>query len=486
MTKADAKVHLLDWILPLGFGAVLFLAVPLRTALELSTDEGYELMKAMLVSRGHPLYASVWSDHPPVFTQLLALLFRTFEPSAYVGRLLILCFAVALVWTLSKLVSRSFGWVGGLTATVLIASSSTFLEQSVAPMIELPAITLALASVLAASAYCSTRRLAWLVLSGALFGCALQVKLTSATLLPALTVAYLSSRPVWPDHLRDLAVWCGAVISISGLIVAVFYQPHTVSEFWASHFSTVTSAALPVRYAFRPGVFFSDARALSVATMLGVALLASKRRRDVLCPAVLFGTVLAIHWRHRPYWYYYDLHFAVPMAWLGAAGIVGWYGLLRNDRAKSWIRRSPARLASAWLAYSLVIVLTVVDAPRLIWNQVRRLHNAPLATQTPLVAALRRRAPTTKWAFADRPIYPFWAGLPVPPEMAGVPFKRIWSGSVTEETVYESWEKYKPDEILLLNTLAGWESRAVLSAYLRDHYELDIDASNAKLFRRRR
>jgi len=92
-----SSVRALDWAVPLGFGTVLCLMVPLRTALEFGADEGYELMKAFLVSLGHPLYREVWNDQPPLHTELLALLFRVFGASAYVGRLLSVGFAMALL-----------------------------------------------------------------------------------------------------------------------------------------------------------------------------------------------------------------------------------------------------------------------------------------------------------------------------------------------------------------------------------------------------
>ncbi len=484
MTKVDARLRMLDWVVPLGFGTILFFAVPLQTALELSGDEGYELMKALLVSRDYPLYLSVWSDQPPVFTELLALLFRVFGASAFVGRLLILCFAMTLVWMLWKLVSNSFGLAAGLIATALLVSSSTFLQQSVAPMTELPATTLALASLLSASRYDTTRRMRWLALSGVLFGCALQVKLTSAIFLPAMGVAYLD-RNGWnlrTDLLRDVAVWFGAVLLTSGLIVLRFYGTDTVWEFWASHFSGSTNANVPDKYTFKPAAFFLRAPSLSAATALGIALLASKRRRDVLCPATLFATVLAIHWAHRPYWYYYNLHFAIPMAWLGASGIVGWFGLLRN-RAAAWgERRSLNRLA--WLVYALVISLTLAVTPLFIWSHLRGLQTARLASENEPVVALRKQASNTRWVFADRPIYPFWAGLLVPPEMVGVPYKRIWSGSVTESTVYECIAQYRPEEILFVHTLSGWQTRGALAAYIQDHYEHDPTGGGTKLFHR--
>ena len=119
-----SKALVLDWAVPLGFGVVLCLTVPLRTGLEFGADEGYELMKAFLVSLGHPLYYEVWNDQPPLHTELLALLFRVFGPSAYVGRLLSVGFAMVLVGSLYKVSSNRSRRVAGLVALALLVSRS--------------------------------------------------------------------------------------------------------------------------------------------------------------------------------------------------------------------------------------------------------------------------------------------------------------------------------------------------------------------------
>ncbi len=139
-----STVRMLDWAVPIGFGIVLWMRAPLRTALEFGGDEGYELMKGFLVSLGHPLYREVWNDQPPLHTELLALLFRIFGPSAYVARLLSVGFAMALVAALYRMVTDHSGRVAGLIALALLVSSSSFVQLCVSVMIELPAMALAL------------------------------------------------------------------------------------------------------------------------------------------------------------------------------------------------------------------------------------------------------------------------------------------------------------------------------------------------------
>jgi hypothetical protein len=65
-------------------------------------------------------------------------------------------------------------------------------------------------------------------------------------------------------------------------------------------------------------------------------------------------------------------------------------------------------------------------------------------------------------------IYAFWAGLPVPPELALVPSKGIWSGQLHEKGIAGCLERYRPEQISLLS---DWEEKFGLSNYLRQKTE---------------
>jgi 4-amino-4-deoxy-L-arabinose transferase-like glycosyltransferase len=190
----------LDGAVPLGFGLVLCLTVPLRTAFEFGADEGFELMKAFLVSRGHPLYTEIWNDQPPLHTEWLALLFRVFGPTAYVGRLLTVGFAMLLVGALYQLVKPQAGRVGGCLAVALLVSSASFLQLSVSVMLELPALSLAVVSLWLLLRETGRQSAGRWMGSGVAFGCALQIKLTAALFLPALLAGFLMSKRAEPEN----------------------------------------------------------------------------------------------------------------------------------------------------------------------------------------------------------------------------------------------------------------------------------------------
>lgn len=487
------KAEVLEWLVPLSVGVGLCALVPLGAALQFGTDEGYELMKALLVSLGHPLYREVWNDQPPLHTELLALLFRIFGPSAYAGRLLSVGFAMVLVWSLYKLVSARSGRLAGLLAVALLASSGFFLQLSVSVMLELPAIALALAAAWAWTRYVGGNGRWWLKCSGLLFGCALQVKLTAAIVLPALAADFLFNRPSgnretdlsaepgrWTRS-HEALLWCSTALAAFGLILAAFYCRDTLPVFWASHFSTGTSNAVASEgYAFRPESILDD-MALAVPAVAGLLLLGCKCRRDLLLPTALLAAALAIHLWHRPYWHYYGLHFAIPLAWLGGVGIVEWFRLLWNQETRIPLL-AKLGLAFRYLAWSLVVSLVITLAPENLWNEVLRLKAARLAEEEGTVAALRQRAEGTPWVFTDQTVAAFWAGLPVPPELAVIPSKRIWSGQISRAAILESLERYQPRLVLLR---PGSEVKFGLTDYLRQHYQPDPASGAEGLYLRK-
>jgi hypothetical protein len=62
-----------------------------------------------------------------------------------------------------------------------------------------------------------------------------------------------------------------------------------------------------------------------------------------------------------------------------------------------------------------------------------------------------RYQPFAERMFADEPIYCFHAGIPVPPDLAVLMLKRLWSGDLTNAKIAGELEAIKPGIILLAN-----------------------------------
>lgn len=467
------RPRLVDAAVPLGFGLALLLLTPWRTAYQFGGDENFELMKALLVSRGHRQYGAFWNDQPPLHTELLAGLFRLGGASAGLGRLLSIGFAMLLAASLHALVRRGVNRLAGVAAVVLLASASEVLRLSVSVMLELPAFALGLAAVGAWQRRAEGGGRGWLVLSGLLMGSALQVKFTAALLLPALAVVWWETwhrarrqrglgaegQKPW----RDACLWLGCAGGTFGVVVLACYGPGAWGMMAASHFSAATRSADMGE--FRLALLAEDGGLVFLA-LLGLGLQLGLRRPALWFPVVWLATALVIHAVHRPWWPYYLLHFAVPLAWLGAAGAVEGFRQIARRFPEAG-GRGWAGPATAWAVWSLAVAGGLgLAMEKAVWEW-QKLRSAPTAEDVETVRQLRVHAAGTRWIFTTQRQAAFWAGLPIPPELAVLPWKRRVSGQVTSTEIMAVLERYRPELVLLYES----EVREFeLAAYLEHRY----------------
>src|SRR5512139_3635667 len=159
---------LLPIIIALVFLVFVFSYYPFREKLQFDTDEGLNLMRSMLVALGHPLYAEVSSDQPPLFNMILAIVFRVAGFNVDAARGLVLLFSTLLVWACAQFLELTWGKLAAVLFLPLIILAPRYLNLSVAVMIGLPAIALAAASMVFVTLWHRTRNSTWLVLSGCL------------------------------------------------------------------------------------------------------------------------------------------------------------------------------------------------------------------------------------------------------------------------------------------------------------------------------
>jgi len=136
-----------DLLLPIAI-ALIFLAFtfsyfPFREKLQFDTDEGLNLMRSMLVVRGHSLYSEVSSDQPPLFTQILALLFRVAGFEVNPARSLVLLFSTLLVWSGAQFLQITWGKLAAILFLPMVIMVPRYLVLSTAVMIGVPSIALA-------------------------------------------------------------------------------------------------------------------------------------------------------------------------------------------------------------------------------------------------------------------------------------------------------------------------------------------------------
>src|SRR5512143_1227286 len=100
-------LHRSGILVPAAFLAGMARFAPLADTREFDTDEGVNLIKALLVGRGHALYTEIWDDQPPLLTAALAHWFNWFGSSVLAARVLVLLFAALLLWAFYQAVRRT-------------------------------------------------------------------------------------------------------------------------------------------------------------------------------------------------------------------------------------------------------------------------------------------------------------------------------------------------------------------------------------------
>lgn len=457
-SKWFSDLLILMSLICIGISATVFL--PLRTALELGPDEGYEMMKALLISQGHALYGSFWNDQPPVYTEILAILFRVFGPSAFVARALNVCCSMVLLWSVYVIMAREFDRVCGLITIVYLALSNSFLNLSVAAMLELPTMAIGMASAAAAKTYARNGRQIALCCSGALFAIALQIKLTSIVLLPGIILVIVMSRgretflvfSVKTELLMRINAavqWCIACVFVFSVIQLCYFSDEVLSIYWKSHVGgqIEAEAGEMADNVFRLRSLLRD-NPLVLTAGMGIVFALIWGTREVMFPSLLLITTIVVHWFHRPYWWYYAIHFSIPLALLSGYGTWRVTALLTCDASPRLMVKCMQIMLS--LVWSILICRSVIFSGENTILDYKKIMSSRSATSSDEISFLQAGENRIPWVYTDRVIYAFWALKPVPPEVAVIPWKRIASHQITSDDLTRCLERYRPDRILLL------------------------------------
>ena len=191
------------------------------------------------------------------------------------------------------------------------------------------------------------------MLAGAalLYGCALNIKLTPLVMLPAFCLHWMmfESNPrakltVEPEQASASAaagtmtsrldswkgsqcVW-GCRRALWLLLLCAIPPGANWALLWGSH--ARAGAAFLARsseaYRFPPGEYFAAHAEGTLGAILGccaLVCLSLQWRAPRGLRAALALTALAAHRFHRPWWWYYWLHFAIPLSMLSGMGLRG-------------------------------------------------------------------------------------------------------------------------------------------------------------------
>ena len=425
---------------------------PFAEPFEFDSDEGVNVMKALLVARGHALYSEVWNDQPPLWTWLLRAWFGLWGWDVTAGRRLVLLFAATMVFALYDILRLAWGHGAALVGAALLCASSYFLYLSVAIMVGLPALATALLGVWALFQWRRRGRTQWLVLGGTLFGLSLTMKLFTALLTPWLALwliiggrrrQYDGARPgLWPVGVF-LAV--AAVVSGSVLIAGVGLQHvnHLLAAHLAARRMGIASGAAAADAAMLWANVGRDWEIFALGAVGLVCMLVRRRFALLIFPAWAAAAAYALA-THSPLWYHHHLLLSVPVS--ACAGVAA--GELFTRRP--WPRLRAGGLAPAVARLTAAVGLAVLAAALL---QGRKREDTSLLVSSDrdrfAVEVMREYADETHWVLADRPMFPFRAGLTTPPNIAVFTHKRIVTGALTSQDLVDAVDRFQPEQVVL-------------------------------------
>lgn len=465
----------------------LYLCLPLGTALELGGDEGYQLMMGFLNNKGFALYREIWSDQPPLFVLLLAWMFKAFGPSICAARFLAAGFGIVMFGCLFQMIRLRLPTQAAFIGTLLLLASPGILMLSVSVMQEVPMFALVLLSTSLLFQWQRSQDTILLVASGIVMALATEIKLLALLAVPAIGAELIldcSTNRIClrKDWLRSIALWLGATVAVLALF-GLTWARGSLHTAWLAHASEQYVPGRPSSRDFPIGIdlFFNHAEVI-IAAIVGIALTLWKRRwREFVFPSILLLTVTGVHALHRPWWDYYYLHFAIPLAWFGGFAMSQMLRDTQELLAKRGFQIAGSATWKALLLCGMLGLAFTLSLKRLEAGVKETLARPKLADDL-IVAKMRKSADRAHWAYAEKPIYAFHAQIPMPPEIAMVTLKRFWSGQITTPEIVESCRRHNVRQLLLATHTCrdpDW-ARLTGQKYLVDYQDGDSTLFIAK------
>jgi hypothetical protein len=404
---------------------------------EFDPDEGYNLIKALLLEQGNRLYADIWSDQPPFYTLMLRALFDRIGWSVENARLLTLLFSSLLVLGLYDTVRTAAGHFGAVTSVALLALSSNYVPLSVSAMVGLPAIALAVLGIWLLTRWQIGGNDWLLPLSGALVACSAATKLFTLFLVPLLGLVVVVAgwrRGGWRPAAVAGLVWTAGFGVAAALAFAPALESGALEQLLDTH-----SASRAVTAAAGIGEFLRDDAFLFALAAVGVGAALTR----AISTGVMFTGWLALGvvglLGHSPIWYHHALLLTVPASALAGLGL------------SRLVSRSGDRpnLAGGLVALALLTTTILYAFP----SRLKEL-TAPLEwMSTPKALAVEEvllpYREELRIMLTSRPIYAFRLGAAIPPNLAVTSIKRFITGHLRVEDILRAFRENRPEVVLL-------------------------------------
>lgn len=480
------RILLLPILIALIFLVFTFSYYPFREKLQYDADEGLNLMRSMLVSLGHPLYSEVSSDQPPLFNQILGLLFRVVGFEVNPARLLVLLFSTVLVWACAQFLQLVWGKLAAILFLPLVIMAPEYLRLSTSVMIGVPSIALAAVSMLFVSVWHQNRKVVWLALSGFALALSVLIKLFTGFLVPLFLAGIIASAHFdkrdegfsW-KMFQPALIWIICFAGLAILLGLVLVGPQNVWLIVFPHLAApVTESLEGDRYTIN--AHLQAAVPLLFLGLFGVLFSVYKRNWLALYPLAWAVLAYVLFSFYSPVFYHHQLLITVPAAVLAAAGVgEGILALVRLRVPSHFVRFQTLLGAGALIGFVLISAhyLPVLDRELLDSPRITGFSLKTTPWRLRVLSTMNEYIDRTHWIVTDTPMYAFRVHRPVPPNLATFSAKRLATGSLTEQDILAAMREYQPEQVLMARFTIP-----ALEAYLQENYTLILTEEFFRLF----
>ncbi len=480
-------------LLPLIF---IYLFEPFQKTLVYDTDEGLQLMRAFLLQKGYPLYQSIWSDQPPLYTWLLSFWTEIFEKSLYSGRVLTILFSLLLLWSFRHIISFYFGRLTSIFAMITLLFSKFYLQLSVSVMLAIPSLSLSVCSLyfLIIGLSRNQNKILFLIMSGILLGLATQFKFWVIILLP-VSILYLITNgelslkifnfTQFSKKLLFMSVWLLGLIGSITLIIALA-QSFSFQQLLNPHFDDPVYENFDIARMLKVNGIIQFDKLIFLFSFLGLflGLLSGKKAMTkILIPILWLTFDLIAFWNHRPIWNHYYPIFSIPLTWLASYCFWwGWSTLKKNIKFSDLKRLNSSYLLTIpkttilRCTIALAIISLSLYSFRGKFNYFSIISSRQINKSQQLeelISAISIYKKETNWIYTDNPILAVHTNLLVPPEVAVVSIKRMGKKGKYEQKLLEALKFYQPEQIVFMIPFY-WQIRSNndIMGYINKHYEV--------------
>jgi 4-amino-4-deoxy-L-arabinose transferase-like glycosyltransferase len=416
-------------------------------------DEAGYIAVPWMVAAGHALYTEVYSPSPPLFTLSVVAAFRVWGNSVEIARAVIVAYSALGLLAAALLAREMRGGVAGLAAVLLLFFSPEYFRLSRVTMSEVPAVSLALISLLALLVYWRRGQRGWLVLSGLTLATSLLVKLVTlfALPLPVLAVALRHFYPLTPDAERsmpekvrgvvsDLALWA-ASFCLPILLCLLIYDPQAMYEqavalHWRGReFHAVDYSRRGPRIL---GYLWED-RGLLMLALGGSLSCWLRRSRQALLVVAWFLLVTIMMINQAPLTAHHMLPMLPPLAVL--AGVMvqeSWGGWLTLIKRRHWRGVLLPAIGFGLVVFYLVNWSAVAESDR---EEMTR-TNVPEGLVEDAISLLKQVTAPGDFVISDDPLIVLLAGRNIPPTLTGADWRRLSVGYLTAEQLIALSKEY--------------------------------------------